>query len=327
MRIVHVTNFNYKRSGHAFANCDHKFHLGLCQNGHYVYPFPFNDIARQLHWARSKNSGKKKANQSLLETCRHVQPDLLLLAHAQHVGNATLEALRAEHPALKIAQWYVDALEFSHKTEFLSKRLPYLDHIFASTGGELLEKFQTSTCAAHYLPNPVHPDLERGRAFAEPKHDYDLLFIGTDGDGKDVQRGDFLRATQAALPSHIRFGIFGSLGQPRADGPERDRLLSRCKAALNLTRYQPRKYYSSDRIAQIMGNGVLACSERAFSLHEIYGEDALLSYQSPEDLAQQLTTFLDSGEWKTRAEKGWEINHQEFSVGKVTDEMLRKTFP
>lgn len=322
MRIVHILNYGFKKSGQPFGNCDHKIHHGLIENGHYVYPFPLLDLARQLHWSGIKKLGLQEAQKSLLETCRQIQPDLLLIAHAKQLENTTLAELRQRHPQMKIAQWYVDALEFPHKIEFLKQRLPYLDAFFATTAGELLEQFKTETCSAYHFPNPVHKDIEHFRSFEQNDHQYDLIFIGSDGGGRDQERVAFLQALQNALPPNIRFGIFGALGQPRIDGPERDEVFLKSKIALNLTRYKPRKYYSSDRIAQIMGNGLLACCQDDFRLQELYGTNCLLTYKTPQDLSHQIAQVIDDDSWRALAQQGWQNSHSNFSSIRVTSRMI-----
>lgn len=225
---------------------------------------------------------------------------------------------------MRIAQWFCDALYERRNFEFLFDRLPFLNALFCTTAGEPLEQFRTDTCNVHYLPNPVHSALENGTAFANKNHDYDLVFIGSDRHAPERQT--FLKELQALLPSHIRFGIFGSLGNPGIHGREKDQLLLKTRAALNLTRYEPQRFYSSDRIAQMMGNGLLVCTHAGAALDELYGRNSLLTYNSAEELSHSLSSCLATNEWRTRAETGWKISHTSFSAKMVTKEMLNKLF-
>lgn len=319
VRIVHVLNFQFNKSGQSFGNCDHKIHQGLIRCGHYVYPFPVNDISRQMAPLSSKRFGKRAANRSLLETCGKVKPEVLLLGHGQLIDLETLDQIKRNLPHLKIAQWYVDPLEKPEKLAFMHERLPLLDALFCTTGGPALAQFQKESCLTAYLPNPVDHDIENLKAFEHDEHRYDLVFIGTDR--KDATRAALLEELAAAL-SDFRFGVFGSLGQPGVYGSEKDDVLYHSRASLNLTRHEPQPLYTSDRIAQLMGNGILACVHEDFRLQDLYGADSLLTFRDPQDLAAKLKEAFQHESWRQTARRGWEVSHQQFGAQQVAAAML-----
>ncbi|MBN2162008.1 MAG: glycosyltransferase family 1 protein [Pontiellaceae bacterium] len=318
LRIVHACNFHYNKSGDKFDTMDARIHHGLIENGHYVYPFPVHDIGRQMHWSSSKRLGAKKANQSLIDTCRKVRPDILMLGHSQSITRETLKTIRANQPEIKIAQWFCDWFYSvrAFKFQFIYDRLDLLDAFFATTAGDKLESFHQKGCRTAFIPNPVHPALERYRAFDSEKHDYDLVFFGTDR--KDPERRATLQEIDDKLGKDFKVGIFGSLDRPGIYGYEKDMVLTHSKAALNLTRLpEPMKWYSSDRIASLMGNGLLACTRAEADLHELYGSDTMLYYNSTDHLIEQLSDVLNSGKWKTIAQNGWELSHSVFTTRRV----------
>ena len=55
----------------------------------------------------------------------------------------------------------------------------------------------------------------------------------------------------------VSFDTYGMFGKQPIWGNEFIKKLSNARMALNLSRGKPVKYYSSDRIAQLMGNGLL----------------------------------------------------------------------
>ena len=321
MRIVHAANFSYNHDGRAFANPDQKLQHGFVENGHFCYAFPVNDIARQMSWRNSKSGGKNKANQSLIETCRKVQADVLVLGHARLITLETLEKIKTFLPQIKIIQWFVDPLEYKRVYQFILDRLPVLDAVFLTTGGEYLDLFKTDSCQAHFFPNPVHAKLERHKAFQSKDYEYDLIFIGDDT--KDPARRELLTEINEQLSAKFKLGIFGSLGNPRIHGKERDSLFQRSKASLNLTRHKPMTWYSSDRISQLMGNGLLTCTRSEAALDNIYGEDALLFYKTKEELINKLDEAFSSGSWRETAQIGWEFIHANHNTKKVTQKMLQ----
>jgi len=135
MRIVHAANLQLDKDGAHLWNQDQKIHHGLIRLGHFVYPFSINDRARMLSPISSKSMGKGKANKALIETCRNVHPDLLILGHAQYITAETLEEIRRILPAIRIGLWYVDPLWDAEPTQHLRDRTHVLDALFCSTGG------------------------------------------------------------------------------------------------------------------------------------------------------------------------------------------------
>lgn len=196
-----------------------------------------------------------------------------------------------------------------------------LDAFFATTAGDKLESFNQQGCRTAFIPNLVHPAIEQFRAFEQTEFDYDLVFIGTDR--KDPERRETLQQIEAKLGKTLKLGIFGSLERPGIYGQEKERVLARSKASLNLTRLpEPMKWYSSDRIASLLGNGLLCCTREEADLHELYGSDSMLYYRNTEDLIEQLEETLASDAWRTVAKGGWQISHQHFNAQTITARML-----
>lgn len=324
MRILHVTNFQYDKDGRSFANQDQKIQIGLVRNGHFTYSFPFNDIARARSCLNSKNWGSGKANSSLIESCLNIQPNLLLLSHTQLINVETFAEIRRLLPNLKIAQWFVDSLEFERGYGYIFDRLPYLDAIFFTSAGIHIEKFNIHGCRSYFFPNIVEHNLENMRAFNNTDFEYDVVFVGTDR--KDQKRRDLLSALNRILSPCYRVGIFGSLGRPGVYGTDRDKVLSSSKIALNLSRTSSIKWYSSDRISQLMGNGVLACTSRESGLGELYGNDSLLFFDQIDDLVEKIRLHLEDDSWRDIAKNGWEFVHKNHDAKSVTAKMIEQIF-
>ena len=327
LRIVHVCNFHYNRNGDKYDTMDAKIHLGLVENGHYAYAFPFHDIARQSSWRNNKRAGARKANKALVETCQKIRPDVLLLGHSQTVDRDTIEKIRAENPTIKVTQWFCDWF-YSGRLDsykFIYERLDLLDHFFATTAGTHLASFAEKGCRATFIPNPTHHAVEHYRSFASDTHQYDLVFIGSDR--KDPERREMLLDIENRLGKKHKIGIFGSLGRPPIFGHAKDQILCQSKAALNLTRLpEPMKWYSSDRITSIMGNGLLNCTRADADLHELYGNDAIMEYSDVSELVEKIDHSLASNQWKEIAERGWQISHDYFSAKKITAFMVNTIF-
>ncbi len=316
LRVVHAANFQFNRDGSVFFNCDQKIQHGLIQNGCYAYPFSINDRARMLTWTGRKKLGQGKANKALIKTCVNVQPDLLLLGHAQHVTRETLLEIRRQLPDIRIALWYVDALWEPKYTRHIVNRRDVLDGVFATTGGEMLEELAGDGCPAAFIPNPVEASIERYRAFENPNPEYDLVFWGSDRHAPERTR--FLQSIIDALPN-LRFGVFGCLGHPGVFGKQKEDLMPKCRMGLNLNRRNDARLYSSDRIAQLTGNGLLTITPGGCGLEELFSADELVYFSDIANLAEQLNELLQHPDRVTEmSRRAWTKSHEEFSSAAVT---------
>jgi hypothetical protein len=324
LRIVHAASYQMDKDGAAFFNCDLKFHQGLVQNGCHVYPFSTNDRARMLSFLNSKTFGKNKANRALVRTVRNVQPDALILGHGQYITRATLAEVRDAVPGIRIGYWYIDPLWEPKDVAHLNHRADLFDAVCCTTGGTLLRQFCRPTCPAAFIPNPVEAGVERHRAFENESPEYDLVFFGRDKYASE--RGQFLAELRSALPQ-ARLGYFGCLGQPLVFGAEKDAILSRSRMALNLSRRNDVELYSSDRLAQLTGNGLLTFIQSGAGFEHLYSDDEVSFYESLEDLVE-LVRYLISDDSLARAiaERGWRKAHTQYSSQAVAQFVLDLTF-
>lgn len=313
MRIVHAANLQLDKDGAHLWNQDQKIHHGLVRLGHFVYPFSINDRARMLSPTKSKTFGKGRANKALVETCRNVHPDLLVLGHAQYITAETLREIRRILPEIRIGLWYVDPLWDPEETRHLRERLEVLDALFCSTGGSLLEALARPQCPAAFIPSAVDAGIECHRAFETPEGElmHDLLFFGRDK-GEPGRRA-FLTDLQAKLPD-LRLGYYGCLDRPGIFGWEKEQVIRRSKMALNLSRRTDVALYSSSRIAELMGNGILTLTPRGAGLEGLYAEDEIVYFDHADDLAEKVRHYASRPEERlAMARKGWERNHRDYN--------------
>ncbi|MEZ6054134.1 MAG: glycosyltransferase [Planctomycetaceae bacterium] len=315
LRVVHAANYQMDKDGLAFFNPDQKIHQGLVQAGCYVYPFSINDRARMLSPTGSKIFGRGRANKALIKTCVNVHPDLLILSHAQTVTRETILAIREQVPGIRIAFWYVDPIWEGCDYGHLTKRADLFDAIFCTTGGRDLQKFCRPGCPAAFIPNPVEAGIERDRVFDDPHPEYDLVFFGRDKYAP--QRREFLANLVRALPE-FRMGIFGSLGHPLVFGHAKEQILSTSRMALNLSRRDDVELYSSDRIAQLTGNGILTLTAAGAGLEQLYSSDEVVYYSDFDDLVAKARRLKQCDDERIRiARNGWEKSHSVYSAREV----------
>ncbi len=289
MRILHVANFNLRKYGADLYATDRKLSNGLIRCGHLVYDFSYRDVCRNESPLRTTRFGRGGLAKKLKLACRRFRPQLLLLGHSELIEAETLAEVRREHPGMKIALWYVDALFHRHKTSHLFARRPHLDVIFATTGGELLAELAGDGCRAAYFPNPVDPSVECLRADESGDYDHDFIFCGRDANDPERQR--FMETLARRAGAMMRCSFRGCLGNAPLTGADYLEALGRSRMALNISRRNDVFLYSSDRLAQLLGNGLLTFSPRVPGLDRLFSEEHLVHFDGLDDLLDKLAHF------------------------------------
>ena len=95
---------------------------------------------------------------------------------------------------------------------------------------------------------------------------------------------------------------------------------------INLSRGKPVKYYSSDRIAQLMGNGLLTFVDKKTCFSDFLSSDKIIYYDDINDLSYKLNKYKkDHKERKRIAKNGKEFYLKELNSTIVADFILSKT--
>jgi len=325
MRILHVANFNTHKYGEDLYATDRKISSGFIQNGHFVYDFSYRDVCRNESIFKTTKFGTTKVNKKLIQTCENLRPHLLLLGHSELIEPQTLEQIKTSFPAMKIGLWYVDALFHKDKTLHVLKRLPSIDVVFATTGGSYLQEYTQSNTIAAFIPNIVDPAVETGKAFDNNNYDHDFIFCGRDSN--DQERQSFMKKLQQETTKHLRCTFKGCLGNSPITGYEYIDFLSRSKMALNISRRNDVTLYSSDRLIQLVGNGLLTFCPKVPDMSRLFSEDELVYYDNAEDLIHKIIYYHKNGkEARIIAQKGWQRAHRCYTGERITRFMLELLF-
>ena len=96
---------------------------------------------------------------------------------------------------------------------------------------------------------------------------------------------------------------------------------------LNLSRGVPKKYYSSNRIASLLGNGLLTFIDEKTKFNHFFNNNELVFYKNIDDLSEKMQKLsLDDKLRKKIAEKGWLKYHKYFNSQIISDYMINKIF-
>ena len=320
MKIIHAANFDLRKNGAVFYACDRKISNGMTRNGHHVYDFSYRDVARNNRQWGSKKSGIKNMNQLFIDTVDNIRPDFIMLGHSELISLETLQHIKQNHPDTHIAQWYVDPLFSREKLGFIIDRMVILDALFCTTGGEHLDMFKQKGGKAFYLPNPVDDSIEVFHNDEKTTFEYDLIFCGRDKNEKE--RGSFLQHLTDQL-DQLRIGLRGSLGNPLVYGHGYLDLLEGSKMGLNLSRSDEYYMYSSDRIAQLTGNGLLTFTPETPGIRKLYNDDEMIFFSGLDELIDKARYYHQHDEERCRiAANGRRRAHQCYNSTRLAKYML-----
>ncbi len=332
LRILHVTNFNVRHNGRLFYNTGRRINNGLLKLGHTVQTLSDRDTVSQERKITDVY-GSKSLNGKFLEIVGNFNPNLIILGHADAISNETLEKIKNFYPSVKFCQWFLDKMDnklWSINRDRFLKKIKYLDCSFCTTHPSSLKVFKDKNI--FFIPNPVDETFENLELYKKRNHKYDLFFAlshgvhrGTLKKGKIDNREFFLNKLINSS-NEIRFKIFGIKDNQPIWAENFKKELSKSKMALNLSQGEPLRFYSSDRISQLIGNGILTFIDIRTNLNKIFKKDEVVFYKNINDLSKKIIKFKNSDKLRIKiAKKGMLKYHKYMNSSKIASYMINKT--
>jgi len=337
LRIMHITNFADRHNGRLyFVSIGQKLSRGFVKSGHSVLNFSDRDMMR-IGRGFFDIFGRNSLNKKIISTCKNYNPDLLLIGHADLIYASTLEELKSFNKDLKVAQWFEDPLinsgpDYNENTRKVLDKLNFIDNSFVTTSPDVLD-FDLNGSNFHYMPIPVDDSVERLKVFELSDPIYDVFFAMSHGvnrgvlkRGKKDGREEFLETLIKNNPT-IKFDVYGLNGRQPVWAESFFNVVSKSKMALNLSRGVPKKYYSSNRIASLLGNGLLTFIDEKTKFNHFFSNNELVFYKTIDDLSEKIQKLsLDENLRKKIAKNGWLKYHKFFNSQIVSDYMLSRVF-
>ncbi|MEJ1472058.1 MAG: glycosyltransferase [Candidatus Sedimenticola sp. (ex Thyasira tokunagai)] len=325
MKIIHVGNFDRSHNFQTFYHTDHRIFFGLVRNGHMVLQFSDRDTARESNFLHSKNIGKVKLNKKLIDTCREVSPDLIMLGHTDLLSCETIETIRDYIPDIKIAQYNVDPIFSVKSMDGFKRRIGCTDSSFITTAGPALKKFHKDNHVLSFIPNPVDPAIDTARNFELSNLKYDVGFSSS---------GPYRSEIILWLMEHLhdaRFNWIGRNDTNRLYGKNYMDFISSVKIGLNLPHSElpeSKPYlYSSDRMAHYLGNGLLVFLDNSSGFQDFFSKNEAVFFGSKEELLEKLEFYLNNDkDRQSIAKNGHSKVHTFYSSDLVTKYMIERTF-
>ena len=319
-RILLVDNLMIRRYGNLRMGPGRKLACGAVRNGWRICEFSDRDMARLLAPLGIRALGGVIANRKLVKTAKNFRPNVMLLGHCDYVANETLHEIRRALPGIRIAHFNVDPLWQESTRAQMADRVESCDALFATTAGDVLDTWRTGRNAVAYMPNPSDPSMENFDNSLKTEFERDLFFAGNPRAGDP--RWELLAEVLPRLEGQMKCEVFG--GRDNGIwGARYEEVLATSKMSFNLNRREGDKWYSSDRIAHLMGCGLLTFQSSRNSMQSFFSDNETVFFDSASDLAEKtLRMHRDDAARRAVAGAGRRRYHSLFNGARVLKFMV-----
>ena len=149
---------------------------------------------------------------------------------------------------------------------------------------------------AFFIPNPCDESFEVLKNY-DNDCQLDLFFAMSHGvhrghlkAGKKDQRETFINRLMK-MNLNINFDLYGMKNKQPVWGDEFLNKISNSKMGLNLSRGEPIKYYSSDRLVQLIGNGLLTFIDKKTNYDHFFTRKEMIFYNNLSDLSEKIQKY------------------------------------
>ena len=333
LRILHITNFNERLDGRLFFNTGRRINNGFIRLGHSVLGFSDRDI-QKYYRGFGDIKGAKTLNDKLKKTCYNYKPDLIVLGHADLISSEQLAELKNDYPNAKFSQWFLDPLnkkgpDYERNKKRILDKIKVVDSTFLTTSPDVLKFLKNEN--SFYIPNPSDKSFEILDNYKKSCN-VDVFFALSHGvhrgvlkSGKVDDRITFLKDLTKKTPD-VKFDLYGIDKIQPIWADHYFKTISNAKMGLNLSRGEAIKYYSSDRITQIVGNGLVCLIDEKTQYRNFFNDKEMIFYKNINDLSEKILEISsDDKKRKMIAKKGKEKYMKYFNSNLVAEFIIDKS--
>ena len=335
LKIINLYNQGQKINHRLFnISLGKKFTNGFIRNNHDVLEISDRDFLKNN---KTFNLIPNRINfqRYLIETCKNYNPDLLFFGHTKNIDLNTIDEIKSYNKNLIISQWNEDpvmpSLEYSKQNiSNINLYSNFVDHNFITTHPSII-KNKVNSKNLHFFFVPVDKNIERFDVFKmNPKKD--LFYAMSHGVNRAIlkvgiedNRVKFLDKLVKKIPD-IKYDFYGFSNKQPIWGNDFNKNIINSKMGLNLSRGRPTKYYSSNRIASVVGNGLLTFIDKRVHMSDFFNNNEIIFYDNINDLSDKIKFYsLNDKLRKKIAENGKKKYFQLFNEKKITKYLVDKS--
>ena len=338
LKIINLFNQGQKNNYRLFnISLGKKFTNGFIRNNHDVLEISDRDYIKDNRSLLNFRTNLDSFQKHLIEVVKNYNPDLFLFGHTNNINLETFDYMRSINKSLIISQWNEDplmpGLEFSTKN--IKNIKPYVsvvDHNFITTHPSILKnKFKNQKFNFFFVP--VDKNIECFDVYKlNPKKD--IFYAMSHGVNRGVlkkgfedNRINFLNKLVKKIPN-INYDFHGLNNRQPIWGNSFNRALINSKMGLNLSRGVPTKYYSSNRIASLLGNGLLTFIDKKTQLDVFFDDEReVIFYNNIDDLASKINFYSKNDKLRKKIAKNGKAKYFKlFNGNKISKYIIDISF-
>ena len=328
LKILNLYNQGQKLNHRLYnISLGKKFTNGFIRNNHDVLEISDRDFLKNNKYFNLFQN-RKNFQKYLLDSFKNYNPDLFFFGHTKNIDLSTIDEFKSYNKNLIISQWNEDpvmpSLNYSKQNiSNINLYSNFVDHNFITTHPSLI-KNKVNSKNFHFFFVPVDKNIECFDVFnMKPKND--LFYAMSHGvnravlkAGTEDTRVEFLDKLVKKIPN-IKYDFYGFSNKQPIWGNDFNNHLINSKMGLNLSRGKPTKYYSSNRIASIMGNGLLTFVDEKVQMNDFFTKNEIIFYKNINDLAEKIKFYSINDKLRGKiAKNGKEKYFKLFNETKIT---------
>lgn len=328
-KILHITDLHLRHNGRLFYSTGKKINNGLILSGHNVLNISDRDLTSQKKNIFDLGSKKFLLNQ-ILKNIENFKPDLILFGHVDRLDYESFFKIKEKYNTIKMAQWFLDPLNYygpdyeKNKNRFFLK-YQFCDANFVTTAVEALDFVNKKK--TYFIPNPIDPSIDIYRNFKTTKP-IDMFIAISHGQHRGILKRDYIDDRVKLinkLTKKISSNIFGYKNNP-VWGQNFFDELNKCSMSINISRGMPIKHYSSDRVASLLGNGLLTFIHKKYEYNDFFNNNEIIFYNNINDLNKKILYFKNKPKLlKEIASNGYKKAHNIFNNKLISEFIVKKS--
>ena len=183
------------------------------------------------------------------------------------------------------------------------------------------------------MPNPVDESFEVLRNDQNNFLNNDVFFAMSHGvhrgvlkKGKFDEREIFIDKLRKLTPN-VKYDLYGMNNNQPVWADNFINKISKAKMGINLSQGKAVKYYSSDRFAQLIGNGLLVFVDEKTKFTNFLNKNEIVTYKNLEDLGKKIIRFNKNDKLRRKiAKNGREKYHKHFNSKVIARYIISKTY-
>ena len=245
-----------------------------------------------------------------------------------------ISELREDYPSARFGQWFLDPLnkkgpDYERNKKRILDKYRVVDSTFLTTSPDVLSFINKDK--SFFMPNPSDKSFEILNNFNKPCN-VDVFFALSHGvhrgvlkSGKTDDRIIFLKKLMEKSPD-VKFDLYGIDKVQPIWADHYIKTISNAKMGLNLSRGEAIKYYSSDRITQIVGNGLVCLIDEKTQYRNFFNDKEMVFYNNVNDLSEKIEKLTNDDKLRRKiAKKGKEKYMKYFNSDLVAKYIIEKT--